>query len=116
MRYGAVVSWVYKSIIGINMGVNGEGFTSVSFKPEVDERLKKVYGEYNSASGLYACGYEIEADEIRFELTVPYLGSAEFIPPINYIIAEIDGEKPNRKIALKGGKHTIICKKQTSKI
>ncbi len=114
--YGAVVSWVYKSIIGINMGVNGEGFTSVSFKPDVDERLKKVYGEYNSASGLYACGYEIEADEIRFELTVPYLGSAEFIPPINYIIAEIDGEKPNRKIALKGGKHTIICKKQTSKI
>ena len=114
--YGAVVSWVYKSIIGINMGVNGEGFTSVSFKPEVDERLKKVYGEYNSASGLYACGYEIETDEIRFELTVPYLGSAEFIPPINYIIAEIDGEMPNRKIALKGGKHTIICKKQTSKI
>ena len=114
--YGAVVSWVYKSIIGINMGVNGEGFTSVSFKPEVDERLKKVYGEYNSASGLYACGYEIEADKIRFELTVPYLGSAEFIPPINYIIAEIDGEMPNRKIALKGGKHTIICKKQTSKI
>lgn len=114
--YGAVVSWVYKSIIGINIGVNGEGFRRVSFEPKIDERLKKVYGEYNSASGLYACGYEIEADKIRFELTVPYLGSAEFIPPINYIIAEIDGEMPNGKIALKGGKHTIICKKQTSKI
>ena len=114
--YGAVVSWVYKSIIGINIGMNGEGFSNVAFKPKPDERIEKVYGECNSASGLYACGYEIGADEIRFGLTVPYLGRAEFIPPTNCIIAEIDGEEPSGKTIFTGGKHKIICKKQTGKI
>ncbi len=113
--YGAVVSWIYKSIIGINQEETAGGFKHAILSPVFDERLKKVYGEYDSVYGKYACGYEIGEAEANVKITVPYLCKAKFVAPKGYKIKSADGKSTdsNRKaLIFKGGEHYLILARE----
>lgn len=113
--YGAVVSWIYKSIIGINQDESASGFKHAVLSPVFDERLKKVYGEYDSVYGKYACGYEIDKAEANVKITVPYLCKAKFVAPKGYKIKSADGKPTdsNRKaLIFKGGEHCLILARE----
>lgn len=113
--YGAVVSWAYKSIIGINQEETASGFKRAILSPVFDERLKKVYGEYDSVYGKYACGYEIDKAGANVKITVPYLCKAKFVAPKGYKIKSADGKPTdsNRKaLIFKGGEHHIILARE----
>ena len=106
--YGAVVAWLYKSVVGINADENEAGFKRANIKPVLNERLKKVYGEYYSVYGKYSVGYEITGNVANVKVTVPYLCEATFFAPKGYKIKTADGKVAVRKnVIIKGGKHTI---------
>lgn len=113
--YGAVVSWAYKSIIGINQGKAASGFKYAVLSPVFDERLKKAYGEYDSVYGKYACGYEIDKAEANVKITVPYLCKAKFVAPKGYKIKSADGapaERNMKTMSFKGGEHHIVLARE----
>ena len=106
--YGAVVAWLYKSVVGINVDENEAGFKRANIKPVLNERLKKVYGEYYSVYGKYFGGYEITGNVANVKVTVPYLCEATFFAPKGCKIKTADGKVAVRKnVIIKGGKHTI---------
>ena len=113
--YGAVVSWAYKSIIGINQEETASGFKRAILSPVFDERLKKVYGEYDSVYGKYAVGYEIGEAEASVKIAVPYLCEAKFHAPKGYKIKSADGapaEQNIKSMIFKGGEHHIILARE----
>ena len=113
--YGAVVSWAYKSIIGINQEETASGFKRAILSPVFDERLKKVYGEYDSVYGKYAVGYEIGETEASVKIAVPYLCEAKFYAPKGYKIKSADdapAEQNIKSMIFKGGEHHIILARE----
>jgi len=77
-------------------------------RPVPDERPGSVFGEYRSAFGIYACGYEQSECGIKFEITVPYLGEAESFVPTGCSALGENGKRPDdRTLRFNGGKHTI---------
>lgn len=114
--YGAAAAWLYKTACGINVKEGFEGFVRAEIRPVPDERLGSVFGEYRSAFGTYACGYEQSESGIRFEITVPYLGEAEFFVPTGCSALGENGKLLNdRTLRFNGGKHTINCIKTPRK-
>ncbi len=107
--YGSVLSWVYKSIIGIKQREDSAGFVRAVISPVIDERLGKVYGEYDSACGKYAVGYEIKGKKVVMKISVPCLGEADIIPPEGYRIEKTNGERiESGSVSLKSGEYEIV--------
>lgn len=107
--YGSVLSWVYKSIVGIRPDETAGGFDRAVIAPVLDKRLDKVYGEYDSVVGKYAVGYAISGAETHMKIIIPYLGEAKFVTPDGYKVKTVDGQVSGyENIILKGGTHSII--------
>ena len=107
--YGSVLSWVYKSIVGIRPDETAGGFDRAVIAPVLDKRLDKVYGEYDSVVGKYAVGYAISGAETHMKIIIPYLGEAKFVTPDGYKVKTVDGQALEyENIILKGGTHSII--------
>lgn len=108
--YGAAAAWIYKTVCGINVKEGYEGFEKAEIRPVPDKRLGSVFGEYRSGFGVYSCGYEQTDSDVRFEITVPYLGEAEFFVPEGCSALDNRGKKrTERTLFFKGGKHIVNC-------
>lgn len=77
--YGSVVEWMYRDMCGLNAAQ--PGFRRARIAPHTDARLDWARCEYQSASGLYACGWRRTPQGVTYDIRVPFDCEADFIPP-----------------------------------
>lgn len=75
--YGSVLEWMFRHAAGINSIDEAPGFRQVRFAPVLDWRLRSMEASYDSASGVYACSWEMKDKEhVMVSVTVPFGSSA----------------------------------------
>lgn len=75
--YGSVLEWMFRHAAGINSMDEAPGFRQVRFAPVLNWRLRTIEASYNSASGEYACSWELaDREHVTLSVTVPFGGSA----------------------------------------
>lgn len=79
--YGAVVEWMYRGICGLNPLWEKPGFKEVRIAPQVDRRLEWVKMKYDSASGQYQSGWQLNGHKAIFKVQVPFDAKAVFCFP-----------------------------------
>ena len=86
--YGSIVEWIYRYVCGLNPSEKEPGFKSFYVKPYPDERLGFVKMKYRSAYGLIESGWEKTENGWKFNITVPFNTSAEFVLPEKIYMGE----------------------------
>lgn len=68
--YGAIVEWIYRYVCGLNEET--PGWHRAVLKPMPNAQLKSAYAVYDSASGRWECGWQIEEEQIIYKVTIPF--------------------------------------------
>lgn len=83
--YGSVVEWMFRCMCGLNPVVEAPGFKRARIAPHTDSRFDWVRAEYDSASGLYRCGWKHTDQGDVYEITVPFDCEADFVLSLIHI-------------------------------
>ena len=109
--YGAIVEWMYRYMCGLNPVEDRPGFKFARIQPFTDARFEYAKATYDSASGLYECGWQRTADGVIYDVTVPFDCEADFVPECDGAWT-LDGESVDSgTIRLLPGRHRLVCKK-----
>ena len=109
--YGAIVEWMYRYMCGLNPVEDRPGFKFARIQPFTDARFEYAKATYDSASGLYECGWQRTADGVIYDVTVPFDCEADFVPECDGEWT-LDGESVDSgTIRLLPGRHRLVCKK-----
>ncbi len=73
--YGAIIEWIYRYACGFREGT--PGWRHAVLQPMPNAQLGRAWTRYDSASGSWECGWEIQDDEIVYRITVPFNCTAE---------------------------------------
>lgn len=73
--YGAIVEWIYRYACGFREGT--AGWRRALLQPMPNSQLGRAHTRYESASGTWECGWEIQGEEIVYRVTVPFNCTAE---------------------------------------
>ena len=79
--FGAVLSWIYRTVAGIAADSSAPGFKRIVMAPKPDRRLGYVKAEYKSAAGLIKSAWRYEGDDWVWEFTVPEGANARVTIP-----------------------------------
>ncbi len=80
--YGSICEWMYRDMCGLNPLAEAPGFRKVRIAPKPNGRLRFASAKYDSPVGMYESRWEIKPDgTLRFDLTIPFGGTAEVILP-----------------------------------
>ena len=79
--YGAILEWMYRYLCGLRPLECAPGFAAAELRPLPTGRLEYARASYDSASGLWRCGWARRAGGIDCEITVPFGASAVFYLP-----------------------------------
>ncbi len=107
--YGSVVEWMYRCMCGINPAE--PGFRRARIAPVVDRRFQWVSGSYDSAAGIYECGWRFERDgQILYEVAVPFNCEADFVADCDgrWKVNGADAAVDDGVIRLRAGKYRIV--------
>ena len=107
--YGSVVEWMYRCMGGLNPSEECPGFKRVRIDPSVDARFEFVDVSYDSAAGLYECGWKLEGGAVRYQVTVPFDCEADFAAQDGFDWT-LDGQPARPKdgaICLLPGRHVL---------
>ncbi|MCM1122615.1 MAG: glycoside hydrolase family 78 protein [Eubacterium sp.] len=75
--YGSVLEWMFRHAAGMDRADGAAGFRQVKFAPVLNWRLRSMEASYDSASGVYACSWELaDREHVTLSVTVPFGGSA----------------------------------------
>ena len=75
--YGSAMEWMFRHAAGIDNMDEAPGFRKVKFEPVLNWRLRTMEASYDSASGVYACSWELQDREhVTLSVEVPFGGSA----------------------------------------
>ena len=77
--YGSVVEWMYRCMCGLNPTAEAPGFKRARIAPVVDDRFDWVRARYDSAAGVYECGWKRTEEGVCFEIAVPFDCEADFV-------------------------------------
>ena len=108
--YGSVVEWMYRCMCGLNPVESAPGFKRARIAPSIDGRFDWVKASYDSAAGLYECGWRREDGRVVYDVCVPFDCEAEFAADgegrwqVDGSPARVEGGV----ILLKPGKHCIV--------
>ena len=81
--YGSVQEWMFRHAAGIDSIDGAPGFRQVKFAPVLNWRLRNMEASYDSASGVYACSWELEDREhVTLSVKVPFHCSALLYLPL----------------------------------
>ena len=112
--YGSVLEWMFRHAAGINSMDEAPGFKQVRFAPTLNWRLGSMDASYDSASGTYACSWEMQDREhVTVSVTVPFNCSACLALP--FAPQSVYGDKENPMFAdvrehichLQAGSYTV---------
>ena len=79
--YGAVLSWMYRTIAGIAPDPSAPGFKRIIMAPKPDRRLGFARAEYKSAAGLIKSHWRYDGDQWIWEFTIPEGSIGRVTPP-----------------------------------
>ena len=113
--YGAIVEWMYRYMCGLNPVEDCPGFKRVRIQPYTDARFDFARARYDSAAGLYECGWKREGGEMVYEITIPFDCEAEFIPETADGVWTLNGEAFEGTVKLAAGKHRIVRQSEGEK-
>lgn len=92
--YGAIGEWLYSHVAGIQVTEESPGYKQFVLAPHIGGRLTKASAELNSAYGVIRSAWELEDDQIQYEIEIPANTSASVILPgvlgENIILEEIE--------------------------
>ena len=81
--YGSVLEWMFRHAAGIDSIDGAPGFRQVKFAPVFNWRLRNMEASYDSASGVYACRWELQDREhVTLSVEVPFNCSAVLQLPL----------------------------------
>ena len=106
--YGAIAEWMYRYMCGLNPVEEQPGFKRVRIQPYTDARFEYARAQYDSAAGLYECGWKREDGAVIYDITVPFDCEAEFIPGSRSGAWSVDGAPMGETAVLTAGKHRIV--------
>ena len=108
--YGSIVEWMYRCMCGLNLVSDAPGFKRARIAPSVDGRLDWVSASYDSAAGLYECGWRREGGRVVFDVSVPFDCEAEFVAQGggSWKLDGSDARVEGGVIVLRPGKHRIV--------
>ncbi len=92
--YGSVLEWMFRHAAGIDSIDDAPGFRQARIAPVLNRRLGSMEASYNSASGVYACRWELkDREHVTLSVEVPFNCSALLCLPL--APQEIYGDKAN---------------------
>ena len=75
--YGSVLEWMFRHAAGIDSIDEAPGFRKARFAPTLNRRVRSMEASYDSASGVYACSWELtDREHVTLSVTVPFNCSA----------------------------------------
>ncbi len=77
--YGAIVEWIYRYACGLRSAT--PGWRRAVLAPLPNVQLRRAKARYESASGTWACGWEIADDHVDYTVQVPFGCTAELRLP-----------------------------------
>ena len=77
--YGMVIGFMMSRIVGIKPVIDNAGFKNVLIAPYASKKLKDVFGYTNTPYGKYIVEYHVSNESIKYIVTVPTNGTAEFV-------------------------------------
>ncbi len=101
--YGAVGSWMYQTVAGLDLDPANPGYRHIIFRPHPGGSLTWAEASLQTPQGETAIRWDLEGDELRLQLTVPAGSRATFIPPVGYT--------PSASQSLAPGKHSLTLAK-----
>lgn len=92
--YGAIASYIWKSLAGLQLLPEAPGGRRVKIAPHVNWKLRHLNAEYPSAVGTYFIFWELpDTEHIHLTVTIPAGGEAEVVLPL---------DKENRTVTVSG--------------
>lgn len=77
--YGAVASWMYGTVAGINYDENNPAYKHIIIRPIPDRRLEWAKASLDSRSGMIESGWKYEGDKVVYDITIPDGATATII-------------------------------------
>lgn len=91
--YGAVASWMYHTMAGINSDPENPGFKHAIISPYPDSRIGNVKASYDSAYGTYSVESKYTTDSWTYKLTIPANASATVkLPTLSFANITVNGK------------------------
>ncbi len=93
--YGAVASWMFRTMAGFNADPVEPGFKHAIISPMPDTRIPSVDAKYNSAYGLYTARSELTDSTWSYSFALPANTSARIvIPTEGFASLTVNGKTP----------------------
>ncbi len=110
--YGAVCQFLFEQAAGFRPDPERPGFRHIIFEPLVWPRLGPVSAHHVSAAGRIEAGWSVEADRVRYRVTVPEGAEATLVLRPGYSDAAIDGASvatgaEGARLPLAAGTHEV---------
>jgi alpha-L-rhamnosidase len=81
--YGAVGEWLFRRVAGIDCDPEAPGFRRLVCRPLPHRGLGRVEAGYRAHVGRIAAEWVIDADRVRYRLTVPANVTARIVVPVS---------------------------------
>jgi alpha-L-rhamnosidase len=103
--YGAVGSWLYTKVAGIQAGPETPGYKKIIIKPYTTEKLSYVKAEYHSVYGKIVSHWQLEGKILKLKVVIPPNTTAEIHIPAKGIEQILENNSPvsgDKDIKVKG--------------
>ena len=78
-----MLEWMFRHAAGIDSIDTAPGFRQARFVPVLNWRVRSMEASYDSASGVYACSWEMaDREHVKLSVTVPFNCSAVMRLPL----------------------------------
>ena len=115
--YGAVCQWLFEAVAGFRPDPKEPGFKHIVFEPLIIPELSPVAASHASQAGEVKAAWALSGQKVTYDITVPDVSRATFIPPAGSGNVTIAGKSVTGPQTLAGGNHRIVFelpKKKTS--
>jgi alpha-L-rhamnosidase len=79
---GSVGAWLYSAAAGIRPDESNPGYKHFLLSPQFTTRLSRVKASLDSPYGLISSGWQVEQDQLLYDVTIPPNSSATLILPV----------------------------------
>ncbi len=111
--FGSIGEWMVKHVLGIQPDPEISGFRHFILEPKMGGSFTWAKGVYNSINGPISMDWELRANKLNLEFSIPANTTASFVMPSGYLSeVEINGQKIypiplDRKIDLGSGDYEV---------
>jgi alpha-L-rhamnosidase len=105
--YGAVCEFLFAHVAGIRPDPDRPGFEHFLLEPQILPELGFVEASHRSAYGLIEVEWQVEGNEVSYNVTIPADASATLHVGPQYFDAKVDGTPIGASYELPAGHHQV---------